>query len=215
MVPARTEEGRLRSGYTELTIRSHHGTHIDAPAHKISDGKTIDQYELGKFVNHALLVDLTPQLEPGENYVRSISQELLKQLLTSELLHCIQQEGISALLFRTGYDRVIERGVTDDLNFPCFDAEAATFLVKSCDQQGIRLNLVGLDSFSVDPKGTPDSPAHNVFLARDILIIETLVHLEKVARAFGEEPFELICAPILYQRADAAQVRAFVRGLNS
>lgn len=212
--PACIETGRLKSGYTELTIRSHHGTHIDAPAHKIPGGKTIDRYELGKFINRAVLIDLTPYLEPGADYVRRISQDLLGQVLTSERLHRMKHEGISALLFRTGYDKVIERGVTDDFNFPYFDAEAAAFLVEACEQHSIPLNLVGLDSFSVDPKGTPDSPAHCAFLSRDILILETLVHLEEVAGAFGEELFDLFCPPILYQNADAAQVRAFTRSLG-
>ncbi len=71
----------------------------------------------------------------------------------------MRQERISALLFRTGYEKVIERGVTNDFNFSHFEGEAAAFLVELCEQQGIRLNLVGLDSFSMDPKGTPDSPA--------------------------------------------------------
>jgi len=211
VVPARVEEGRLKSGYAELRIRNHHGTHIDAPAHKIPSGKTIDQYELGKFINQAILLDLTPHLSSGESYVRRISRELLEQVLTPERLRRMNQEGISALLFRTGYDKVIERGVTDDFNFPHFEREAAAFLIERYERQGVKLNIVGLDSFTIDPKGTPDSPAHRAFLSRDILILETLVNLEEVARAFGDGSFELICAPILYKGADGAQVRAFAR----
>jgi len=211
IVPARVEEGRLKSGYVELHIRTHHGTHLDAPSHKIPGGKTIDQYELSKFINRATLLDLTLRLGSGESYVRRISRELLEQGLTPERLRRIKRESISSLLFRTGYDKVIERGVTDDFNFPYFEGEAAEFLVGQCELQGIKLNIVGLDSFSVDPKGTPDSPAHYAFLSRDILILETLVRLEDVARAFGDGSFELICAPILYEGADGAQVRAFVR----
>lgn len=214
VVSARVEEGRLKSGYTELQIRTHHGTHIDAPAHKIPGGKTIDQYELTKFINRAMLLDLTQHLSPEEVYVRRISRELLERVLTPECLRRMEREGISALLFRTGYDKVIERGVTDDFNFPYLEGAAAEFLVERCEQQGVKLDVVGLDSFSVDPKGTPDSPAHRAFLSRDILILETLVNLEDVTEAFGEEPFELICAPILYAGADGAQVRAFSRNMR-
>ena len=217
VIPARIErEGeRLYSSYTELIIRSHHGTHIDAPAHKLPGGKTIDQYELNKFINRAMLIDLALCLELGEAYVRRISQELLEQALTRERLQRIQPQEISAFIFRTGYDKIIERGVTDDFNFPYFEREAAELLIEACKRQGIQLNIVGLDSFSVDPKGTPDSPAHRAFLSRDILILETLVHLNEVAQVFRDEPFELICAPILYQGADAAQVRAFARALDN
>lgn len=211
VVSACMEEGQLKSGYTNLRIRSHHGTHLDAPAHKIPGGKTIDQYELTKFINRALLLDLTSHLGPGESYVRRISRELLEQVLTPERLRRMREEGISALLFRTGYEKVIERGVTDDFNFPYFEGAAAAFLVERCEQEGVKLDVVGLDSFSVDPKGTPDSPAHQAFLSRDVLIVETLVRLEAVARAFGDGSFELVCAPIPYEGADGAQVRAFAR----
>lgn len=210
-----TAEGNLKSGYTELKIRSHHGTHIDAPAHKIPGGKTIDQYELSNFINRAMLLDFTPHLNSAKTYVLKISRELLERVLTPTRLRHMKDEDISALLFRTGYDKVIERGVTDDFNFPYFEGEAAAFLGELCEQRSIKLNIVGLDSFSVDSKGTPDSPAHRAFLARDTLILETLVHLEDVAQAFGERSFELICAPILYEGADAAQVRAFARALSS
>ena len=210
VVPARIEEGRLKSGYTELHIRNHHGTHIDAPAHKIPGGKTIDQYWLEKFINRAMILDLTLHVGLGESYVRRITRELLERAFTPERLQRMKQEHVSALLFRTGYEAKIECGVTDDYNSPYFEKEAAEFLVGQCERAGAKLNLVGLDSFSVDPKGTLDSPAHQVFLSRDILILETLVNLEGVARAFGEGPFELFCAPILIEGADAAQARAFV-----
>jgi arylformamidase len=209
VIQAQIDADRLKSGYSEFRIRSHHGTHIDAPAHKIPGGKTIDQYEISKFINQARLINLTPYLRSDEDYVRRISQELLEHALTPKCLHRMKQERISVLVFRTGYDNTIERGVTEDFNFPYFKDAAAEFLVKRCEQEDIQLDIVGIDSFTVDPKGTPDSPAHSTFLSRDILILETLVRLNEVAQTFGDEPFELICPPIIYEGADAAQTRAF------
>jgi kynurenine formamidase len=214
VVPARVEEGRLNSGYTELVIRNHHGTHIDAPAHKIPGGKTIDQYPLDKFINRAVLVDLTPHLGPGERCVQRISQERVKQVLTPQRLREMRQEGISAVLFRTGYGEIIESGVTDDYGFPYFETGAAEYVARACTEQGIGLNVIGLDSFSVDPKGTPDSPVHQILLAHDTVILETLVHLDRVGAAFADGVFELICVPVLYAGADAAQTRAFARALG-
>lgn len=208
VVTARIEGEKLYSGYTELQIRSHHGTHIDAPAHKIPGGKTIDQYEISKFINRAILIDLTVVLEVGESYAQCVSMPLLGRYPLITILDHMQREGVSALLFRTGYDKMIELGRTGSYDFPYIDVRVAESLIKECEQWGIKLNLVGLDSFSVDPKGTPDSPAHRAFLSRDILILETLVHLDEVVAL---RPFELICAPILYQGADAAQVRAFAK----
>lgn len=35
-------DDKYKSGFAFLKLRNHHGTHIDAPAHKFPDGKTID-----------------------------------------------------------------------------------------------------------------------------------------------------------------------------
>jgi kynurenine formamidase len=59
IIKARLEGEKYLSGRVNMLFTNHHGTHIDAPAHKFPDGKTIDQYERGKFVNTSALIDLT------------------------------------------------------------------------------------------------------------------------------------------------------------
>jgi len=208
-------EGKVSSAYTELVLRSHHGTHIDAPAHKIPGGKTIDTYNVTKFINRTLLIDLTRHFpEPGHGYVQRVTREVLMRVVSGEAVARIRKFAVSALVFRTGYDKTIMRGVSDDCAFPHVEKEAAEFLVDTLEKNGVGLNIVGIDSFSVDPKGSWDSPAHRALLSRDILILETLVNLGAVAQVFGEQPFELMCAPIPYRGADAAQARAFVRVIS-
>ncbi|MDZ7392524.1 MAG: cyclase family protein [candidate division KSB1 bacterium] len=210
-----TTDGRVRSGYTELVLRSHHGTHVDAPAHKIPGGRTIDTYGVAAFTNTGVLVDLTQSFVDGESgYVRTITTAIVEEVFNQALVKRLVEEQISALLFRTGYDKVIERGVTQDINFPYLESQAAELLLHALDSAQVSLRVVGIDSFSFDPKGSWDSPAHRLFLSRDILLIETLVNLHLVADRFGRRSFELICLPIPYKNADAAQARVVVRARN-
>ena len=43
---------------SKLQLSTHSGTHIDAPAHFIVNGKTIDQYEGQEFILSTLVVDI-------------------------------------------------------------------------------------------------------------------------------------------------------------
>ena len=40
-----------------FTMGTHTGTHLDAPAHVIQDGKTLDEFPLSSFSGHAVKVD--------------------------------------------------------------------------------------------------------------------------------------------------------------
>lgn len=63
-----TTAGTLtKDGFSDslLTFGTHVGTHIDAPAHMIKDGKTLDQYPLERFIGRAIILDIRmdiPQL---------------------------------------------------------------------------------------------------------------------------------------------------------
>ncbi len=44
---------------TGLNLVSHTGTHIDAPAHMIKDGLTLDRLPISHFTGRAVKIDLT------------------------------------------------------------------------------------------------------------------------------------------------------------
>src|SRR3977135_2034027 len=50
--------------FTELHLLNHVGTHVDAPAHQIADGDTLDDIPLERLVTHALTIDVSDRL-PG------------------------------------------------------------------------------------------------------------------------------------------------------
>ena len=49
---------------TKLSMFSHTGTHIDAPAHIFEHGQTLDKFEADTFVGKALVIDCREVL-PG------------------------------------------------------------------------------------------------------------------------------------------------------
>lgn len=62
---------------TLITMYSHTGTHIDAPAHLYVNGLTLEKYPIEQFVGKALVIDCR-KLEKGEN----IPLHLLDELFT-------------------------------------------------------------------------------------------------------------------------------------
>lgn len=209
------------SGFVNLRARNHHGTHIDAPAHKLAEGKTIDQYGIEKFVNTALLVDLTSFPILTAEY-KEIKKDYLKMLDFEK----IKELGVSALLFCTGFGEMIsstDRGHSFHVDsndkrrleqkFPYFTPQAAEYVANNAPF----LNVVGIDSFTVDPSGS-NSEAHRAFFAKDILLLETVVNMEMLEQALkhrndhpGQSVFTLHCVPLLYAGADAAQTRAYAQ----
>ena len=71
---------------------------------------------------------------------------------------------------------------------------------------GRGVNLVGVDTPSVDPADSKDLPAHKAFLRNDIYILEGLV-LSDVP----EGQYELIALPLKLVGFDASPVRAVLR----
>ena len=45
---------------TQLSLSTHHGTHLDVPYHFFDDGQTVDQVPLDRFYGPAVLIDLAP-----------------------------------------------------------------------------------------------------------------------------------------------------------
>ncbi len=206
ITPARDENGAIYSGFTVLHIKSHHGTHIDAPAHKIKSGKTIDQYAPDKFIATAGLVDLTKYA------TRSISPRGFIEVVEPEMLETeikrmeqfISLNSIEALILRTGYDQTINSWAKSSGVFPYLSPKAAEYICSL----NLSLKLIGIDSQSVDKRGS-NSEAHREFLSRDILVLETLVNLHTLAEKAGNKLFQLHAAPVNYLKADAAQCRAY------
>jgi arylformamidase len=168
---------------SRLSFGSHTGTHIDAPAHLLAGGMTVDAIPLSLLLGPCLVVDLTAHA--GE-----IDADLLKKL---------PLKGERRLLFRTRNSGLWERpGFVEE--FTALTPAAATWLVE------LGVQLVGIDYLSVE-RSQSQGRVHRTLLEAGVVILEGL-NLAGVKR--GE--YELICLPLKISGIDGAPCRAVLRG---
>lgn len=169
---------------TKLTIYSHTGTHIDAPAHMLVDGLSLDEISVENYIGQAVLADLTP-----------IHSELIKINHLVPLQHLIEK--VDFLLLHTGWAK---HWGTDQYfrQYPVITPETAEWLGQ------FKLKGIGVDTISVDRLESTSFPIHHILLARGLLIIENLTNLHLL-----DTPTCLFsCLPIKTKNADGAPVRA-------
>lgn len=176
-------EGGASSDVSEIRMGSHTGTHVDAPAHFISGGATIDKLPLDILVGEAAVFELDVQ-----GQIIQADLEFLD--ITGEVL----------VLFKTRNSSLWKRDeFTDD--FVSFSPEAARYLV----DQGIK--LVGIDYLSVGEyqKGTE---VHRVFLENGVVVVEGLdLSNVKAGR------YEMMCLPLKILDAEGSPARVLLREL--
>ena len=171
-----------RDGFreTQLTIASHTGTHMDAPAHMLRDGTALDCYDAAKFAGPAVVVDCRGQ-----------------RAITLSLLQSYDLNGADFVLFCTGWDK--KWGTPGYYEgFPCLTAEAAAYLA------GLPLKGVGEDTISLDPCGSVDFPNHMTLLGADFVNTENLKGLDKL---LGRR-FTFVTLPLKFENADGCSCRA-------
>ena len=174
-----------RDGFheTRLTLHSHTGSHMDAPAHLFPAGATLDALPPARFAGTALVV---PCAGAGA-------------VLHMDLLAPVKDAADRAdfLLFHTGWDRLWGRAAYFE-GYPVPGEDVVDYLLAS-GKKG-----VGLDTVSVDPVGDWDLPIHRRLLGGGLVIVENLTNLA----AAGGEPFTFCALPVHYEKADGAPVRA-------
>ena len=170
---------------TKLALGTHSGTHIDAAAHYVPGGATIDEYPLERFLLPAHVV--TVDLGAGEAVPWSLLAAALPRDLTGQ-----------AVLLRTGWDRYW--GQAQALEHPFLDPDAARGLV----ERGVA--LVGTDAFNVDSSVEGTTHAHATLLGADVLIVENLTRLEALAPG---RPCTCAFVPLRLEGADGSPIRAY------
>lgn len=167
-----------------MTLGTHSGTHLDAPAHLLRGGRTIDQYPLSRFI---LPVQVISVKCPGNG--DPIDPCALRDLKSGKG---------EALLFKTNNStrRLMHNSVfTEEFVHLSRDAAARCAL--------LGFGIVGIDYLSVDRYGDDLAPAHRALLENDIMILEG-IDLEAVSPG----RYRLICLPLNAKDLDAVPVRA-------
>ncbi|MCF4152055.1 cyclase family protein [Dethiosulfovibrio sp. F2B] len=173
-----------KEGFAEklITMFSHTGTHMDAPAHILKEGATLDQISADRFVGRAVVADFsglsgTIGLSELERYGDDL-------------------EGCDFFLYRTGWSDMWGKAEYFE-GFPVLSIEACEWIV----DKGIK--GIGVDAISVDPVDSLDLPNHRVFLGAGMVIVENLTGLEDLPSSVT-----LCCLPLKIADSDGAPVRA-------
>jgi kynurenine formamidase len=175
-----------RDGYamSEYHLLNHMGTHVDAPAHQIAGGDSLDEIPLERLITDAVTLDVSGR-ESGP-----ISREELEPLLGPVregdivFLHSGNARNWGSDAYWTGW------------TYPDADASAALI------ERGI--SAIGFDGPSADPVDTTTFELHRIWLGAGRMIIENLTNLDRLP-----ERARVVVAPMKVRGANGAPARIF------
>ena len=166
-----------------LTLSPHVGAHADAPLHYDPAGAAIGA------------LDLSPYLGPCR-VIHAIGVRPL--LLWEHLAHAVQ--GLPPRVLVRTYAR---------MPVEVWDSQLAAFAPDTVERLAdASVQLIGIDTASIDPADSKTLDSHQVIRRRDLRVLENLV-LDDVP----EGDYELIALPLKLMSADASPVRAVLRPL--
>lgn len=195
---------RAKDGFTmdHVEMRTHTGTHIDAPLHFIAEGKSLDDFDVAKFAGPAVVLDLTP----CEN-AETITPDRLEPFADDI-------EDGDVVLLHTGWDQYHGRTPEWLFEFPHLSEAAAEWLADS------GASVVGIDTPSVGgwydeaPNHGPSTDVHPEdshlpLLSADVLTLEELCNLDTVLDGADSRRTYALFPPLNFRNTSGSSVRAF------
>lgn len=170
-----------------LFLSSHTGTHIDAPFHFVKNGIKVDQIPVDSLTGIGLLV----KIPKSKNSVISASD-----------IHSFEKQfgkipNRSSVFFYTGWQKNLKKE-NYFLENPGLNKSAAKYLVSK------KINLVGIDSPSIDLGKDESFSVHHIFSKNNVLIVENLANLQKISST----EFNFTILPLKLKDATGSPVRA-------
>jgi len=167
-----------RDGYLarRLCMPEHFGTHMDAPAHFLPKGLSVDQIAVKELLVEAIVVDVSEAVKTNPDYrVTTIDLENWAKAHGPMPRGCI-------VLFRTGWDArwpsekdYMNQDSKGVMHFPGLSTEAARFLLEHPHPAAI-----GIDSPSVDYGPSKGFEVHHLTHAAGLYHLENLTNLNRL-----------------------------------
>ena len=170
-----------------LFLSSHTGTHVDAPFHFNCSGTSIHQIPVSRFCGEALLM----KVDIGKNQV------IMKKDIQRFEDRTEKISRGSSIFFFTGWQKFLKNDNYFVEN-PGLSECAALYLASK------QINLVGIDSPSIDRGSDSKFSAHRILLENDILVVENLANLGKISK----HRFRFAVLPLKLRGATGSPVRA-------
>jgi arylformamidase len=170
------------SNDSRIACSVHSGTHVDAPAHFIENGATVDELPLDILIGAATVIELSEA-----------------DIITPEILEA-QDLPLQTrrLLFKTKNSALwTDPGHRFNADFVALSSAAAGWIVK----RGI--DLVGTDYLSIQMFKDTGPLTHRILLEAGVIIVEGL-DLRKIQPG----NYQLVCLPIKLAGIEGAPARA-------
>ena len=170
-----------------LFLSSHTGTHMDAPHHFLEKAAKIHEISLKKLVSEAALIQCR----------KSSDQSITKADVQKFEKKHGKIENFSSVIFLTGWQINLQKKYYFTKN-PGLSVSAAKYLASK------KINLVGIDSPSIDLGKDSKFSVHQIFAKKGMLIVENLANLDKIKSS----KFHLVVLPLKLKNATGSPVRA-------
>lgn len=164
-----------------ITLGSHSGTHIDAPAHFLKAGKTIDKIPLDHFTGPCTVVDLSS----------------VQGAIEARHLQEYEFEEDAFVLFKTA-NSMLPTTAPFKKDFVYLAVSAAYYLI-DCG-----VALVGFDYLGIE-RDQPAHETHTLLMQQEITIVEGL-RLAKMRSG----TYLFVCLPLAVVGLEAAPARAML-----
>jgi kynurenine formamidase len=174
-------------GYAMTSYRmlNHIGTHVDAPAHQIAGGDSLDEIGLERLVTDAVTIDVSHRDPHGAVTLAELEPHL-------DRVHA----GDIVLFYSDNARNYGTDAYWTGWSYP--DADAARALI----DRGV--SAVGFDGPSADPVDSTTMDLHRIWLGAGRMILENVNNLDQLpARA------PIVVAPMKVAAANGAPARIF------
>ncbi len=171
------DDGRWYAS-NDFCASEHGGTHLDAPVHFAPQGSASADIPLSRLIGPVRVIDVRSACGRDRDYLLCA-----RDVEEHEARYGDIRPG-TAVLVLTGFGRHYPdarlylgsdvRGTAEGLSFPGIGPDAARLLVER------RIDLVGLDTASLDHGPSTDFAAHRIFGAADVPGLENVANLEKL-----------------------------------
>jgi kynurenine formamidase len=170
---------------TSFSMLNHIGTHVDAPAHQIAGGDTLDEIPLHRLVTDAVTIDVSHRDPHGAIPLAELEPHLDKV-----------QPGDIVLLYSDNSRNYGTDAYWTSWSYP--DPDAARALI----DRGV--SAIGFDGPSADPVDSTTMDLHRIWLGSGRMILENVANLDQLP-----ERAQVVVAPMKVAGANGAPVRIF------
>jgi arylformamidase len=176
-----------QDGYamTRYSMLNHVGTHVDAPAHQIAGGDTLDEIGLERLVTDAVRIDVSQRDPHGAIPLEELRGELDRV-----------RRGDIVLFYSNNARNYGTDAYWTGWSYP--DPDASRALI----ERGV--SAVGFDGPSADPVDSTTMDLHRIWLSAGRMILENVDNLDLLP-----DRAQIVVAPMKVARANGAPTRIF------